>query len=261
MEIIPLRLQGRCRKFCTATGVGCVLGRTAHRTVRDWEQSAPLLAYFEEDPTWQAVVGRQTLRRTLYSPISVVPRPSCRPVAVAFREHCCGESGSHYSLFLEEDCDAMLESAGACGVGLAVVSGDVVESVNYILKKGYNGHSARGGVAGKSAVEREAMVVQQVWECWFLTIDLPLPHYNTPHTSACTAASLLRSTPQAPTTHAPSAAQLSYSSPIHGRRQDDEAAGGEPKGDTGPGGMLSVVFMLRSQFGVHKTETAVINAL
>ena len=33
---------------------------------------------------------------------------------------------------------------------------------NYILKKGYNGHSARGGRAGKSAVEREAMVVQQV---------------------------------------------------------------------------------------------------
>ena len=44
------------------------------------------------------------------------------------------------------------------------VLGDVVESVNYILKKGYNGHSARGGGAGKSAVEREAMVVQQVWE-------------------------------------------------------------------------------------------------
>ena len=49
--------------------------------------------------------------------------------------------------------------ADASGVRLAAVPGDVVESVNYILKKGYNGHSARGGSAGKSAVEREAMVV------------------------------------------------------------------------------------------------------
>ena len=140
----------------------------------------------------------------------------------------------------------MLESADACWVGLAAVSGDVVESVNYILKKGYNGHSARGGGAGKSEVEREAMVVQQVWEWWFLTFDLPLLHYNTPHTAACTAASILSTTPQAPTTQAPSAAQLSYSSPIHGSRRDEEAAGGEPDGDTGPGGMLSIAFILHS---------------
>ena len=187
----------------------------AHNLFWAWEQIGPLLAYVEEDPTWQAVVGLRTLLRTVYSPIPVVPRPSCRHVAAAFRERCCGESGSHYLLFLEEDCDAMLESADACGVGLAAVSGDVVESVNYILKKGYNGHSARGGGARKSAVEREAMVVQQVWEWWFPTFDLPLLHYNTPHTAACTAASLLSTTPHAPPTHVRSATQLSYSSPIH----------------------------------------------
>ena len=96
---------------------------------------------------WNGIaVGLRTLLRTLYSPIPFVPRPSCRPVAAAFREHCCGESGSHYLLFLEEDCDAMLESADACGVGLAAVSGDVVESVNYILKKGYNGHGSPAGL-------------------------------------------------------------------------------------------------------------------
>ena len=184
-------------------------GEEAHNLFWAWEQIAPLLAHIEEDPTWQAVVGLRTLLRTLYSPIPVVPRPSCQPVAAAFRVHCCGESGSHYLLLLEEDCDTMLESADACGVGSAAVSGDVVESVNYILKKGYNGHSARGGGAGKSAMEREAMVVQQGWEWWFLTFDLPLLHYNTPHTAACTAASLLSTTPQAPTTHAPSATQVS----------------------------------------------------
>ena len=110
---------------------------------------------------------------------------------------------------------------------------------DYILNKGYNGHSS-SGPAGKSAVEREAMVVQQVWEWWFLTFDLPLLHYIIPLTAACTAASLLSTTPQAPSTHVPSATQLYYSSPIHGRRRAEEAAGGEPEGDPGRGGMLSV---------------------
>ena len=177
-----------------------------------WEQIAPLLAYVEEDPTWQVVVGLRTLLRTLYSPSYALCTRQFRLChalrADLLREHCCGESGSHYLLFLEEDCDTMLEGADACGVGLAAASGDVVESTNSILKKGYNGHSCRGGSAGKSAVEREAMVVQQVWECWFLTFDLPLLHYNTPHTAACTAASLLSPTPQAPSTHAPSATHV-----------------------------------------------------
>ena len=38
----------------------------------------------------------------------------------------------------------MLESADACWVGLAAVWGDVLESTNYILKKGYNGHDSSG---------------------------------------------------------------------------------------------------------------------
>ena len=134
-------------------------GEEAHNLFWALEQIAPLLSYVEEDPTWQAVVGLRTLLRTLYSPIPVVPRPWCRLVVAAFRGHFCGESGWNYLSFFEENCDAMLESADACGVGLVAVSGDMVESVNYILEKGYNGHSARGGCAGKSAVEREAMVV------------------------------------------------------------------------------------------------------
>ena len=56
----------------------------------------------------------------------------------------------------------MLESVAACGVGLAAVLGDVAQRTNCIMKQGYNGHSSGGGGAGKNAVEREAMVVQQV---------------------------------------------------------------------------------------------------
>ena len=123
---------------------------TAHILFWPWEQIAPLLAYVEKEPTWQAVLGLQTLLRTLYLPI-VVPCPSCRLVAAALREDCCGGSRWHYLLFPKEDCD----SADACGSGLAAVSGDILESTNYILKKGYNGHSSRGGGAGKSAVERK----------------------------------------------------------------------------------------------------------
>ena len=50
----------------------------------------------------------QTSLLTLYSPHPVVPRTWCRPFAAVFREHYCGESGSHYLLFLEEDCSTML---------------------------------------------------------------------------------------------------------------------------------------------------------
>ena len=44
---------------------------------------------------------------------------------------------------------------------------------------------------GKSAVEQEAMVVQQVCRWWFLTFDLQLLQYNNPHSAACTTASIL----------------------------------------------------------------------
>ena len=62
----------------------------------------------------------------------------------------------------------------------------------------------------------------------FGRFDLPLLYYIIPHTAAFTAASLLSTTPQAPTTHATSATQLYYSSPIHGRRRAEEADEGEP---------------------------------
>ena len=143
---------------------------------------------------------------------------------ILYRNRCAVRLGVHNA-----PDGAMLESADARGVGLAAVTGDVVESTNYILKKRYNGHSSRGGGAGKSAVEREAMVVQQVWEWWFLPFDLPLLHYNTPHTAACTAASVLSTTPQAPSTHAPSATQLYCSSPIHGRLRAEETLEESPK--------------------------------
>ena len=120
----PLEVAGEVQKILYRNRCGVGLGahnapdgEEAHNLFWALEQIAPLIAYIEEDPTWQAVVGLRTLLRTLYSPIPVAPRPSCRRGAAAFREHCSGETGSHHSLFLEEDCDTMLQSADACRVG------------------------------------------------------------------------------------------------------------------------------------------------
>ena len=63
-------------------------GEEAHNLLWAWEKIALLLAYAEEDPTWQAVVGLRTLLRTLCSPIPVLLGPSCQPVAATFRGHC-----------------------------------------------------------------------------------------------------------------------------------------------------------------------------
>ena len=50
------------------------------------------------------------------------------------------------------------------------------------------------GAVGGSAVEREAMVHDHIWECSFLSFHLPLLHYNTPDTATCAATSTLSTT-------------------------------------------------------------------
>ena len=44
----------------------------------------------------------------------------------------------------------------------------IVESVNRILKVGYNDHSDRGGGRTEHPTLQEARDVAQVWEWWFL---------------------------------------------------------------------------------------------
>ena len=57
-------------------------GEETHNLFWALEQIPPMLAYIEEDPTWQAVVGMRTFLRTLYSKISVVARPALGPHAL-----------------------------------------------------------------------------------------------------------------------------------------------------------------------------------
>ena len=67
-------------------------------------------------------------------------------VARAYRAHCCKEAcQSNYLLYLEEDVTEAVANARRLGVGLGAVCADVGESLNAILKRAYNAHSARGG--------------------------------------------------------------------------------------------------------------------
>ena len=99
-------------------------------------------------------------------------------------------------------------SAARLGVGLGAVCADVVESLNAIWKRVYNDHTARGGGGGPAAtsLEREVEVVLQVWEWWFLKIDLPLRTLGTPHVAPCTMATLIP-------THSPPPMSLSLAPP------------------------------------------------
>ena len=182
------------------------------------EELGPMLAYTPEDPERQAVVAMRELLRALYTDTPTTTDLDGAAVARKYREHCCKATcRSNYLLYLEEDVTEALANAAGLGLGLGAVSANVVESLNAILKKAHNDHTARGGgggMPGASNLEREGEVVLKAWEWWFLKFDLPLRTQGTPHTELCTMATLMA-------THSPPPLALPHSpptliSPIHG---------------------------------------------
>ena len=124
-------------------------GEEARALFLTWEELGPLLAYAPEDDEWQAVVAMRDLLRDLYS--DTPPRADLRAaeVARAYRLHCCKAAcQSNYLFYLEEDVTLAVANAARLGVGLGAVCADVVESLNAILKRAYNDHTARGGGGG-----------------------------------------------------------------------------------------------------------------
>ena len=113
------------------------------------EEIGPLLAYAPEDGEWQAVVAMRDLLRNWNS-----DNPTCADlwaveVARAYRLHCCKAAyQSNYLLYLEEDVTWSVANAAELGVGLGAVCAQVVESLNAILKRAYDDHTARGGGGG-----------------------------------------------------------------------------------------------------------------
>ena len=94
-------------------------GEEAHNLLWAWEQIAPLFADVEDDPTWQAVMGLRTLLRTLYSPILVVPRSSCRRVAAAFQDGNTVAGSRGFTIYCSSKrtvvpCSSMWGGIGCC---------------------------------------------------------------------------------------------------------------------------------------------------
>ena len=97
--------------------------------------------------------------------------PHCRGPASCFREHITQKSGK----------DSINVLASLQPHLMAMMSQDIVESMNRIPKVGYNDHSDRGGGCAEHTTLRETCVVAQLWECKFLQFDLPLQPRGVPH--------------------------------------------------------------------------------
>ena len=106
----------------------------------------PLLAYAPEDDEWQAVVAMRDLLQDLYS--NTPPRtdlPAAEVARVCRLHSCKAACQSNFLFYLKEDVTLVVANAARLGVGLGAVCANVVESLNAILKRAYNNHTARGG--------------------------------------------------------------------------------------------------------------------
>ena len=143
------RLLYRARTGMKLGATAAPDGEEARALFLAWEEMGPLLAYAPEDPEWQAVVAMKDLLRDFYSDMRPLNDLGASAVARQYRAHCCEAAcQSNYLLYLEEDVTTAVANAARLGVGLGAVCADVVESLNAILKRAYNDHTARGGGGG-----------------------------------------------------------------------------------------------------------------
>ena len=126
-----------------------------------------------------------------------------------------------------------------CGLGsLGAGCANVVESLNAILNRAYNDHTARGGgggMPGATALEGVGGVVLQAWEWWFLKFDLPLQNHGAPHTAPCTMANLMATQSAPPSSF--SSPPPALVSPIHGPRHVEGPLGRDDESPRRPPGM------------------------
>ena len=105
------------------------VGEQAHNLFWAWEQIAPLLAYAKEDPRGKGLWVSEHCYALCTRQFQLCHALRVDLMLLRFR-HRCGASASHYLLFLEEDCDTLLDIADAFGVGLVALSGDILESTH-----------------------------------------------------------------------------------------------------------------------------------
>ena len=121
-------------------------GEEARALFLAWEEMGTLLAYAGEDPEWQAFVAIRDLLRNLYNDTPPLNDLGASAIAKTYRAHCCKVAcHSDYLLYVELDVTTAVDNAARLGAGLGTVCADVVESLNAILKRAYNDHTAPGG--------------------------------------------------------------------------------------------------------------------
>ena len=185
-------------------------GEEARALFLAWEEMGPLLAYAPEDPEWQAVAAMRDLRRDLYSDAPPLIDRGAFVVTRDYRAYCCKAAcQSNYLLYLEEDVTTAVANAAPFGGGFGGSLCGCGRKSKRDLEMGLQRSQGPGGegVPGATSLEREAEVVLQVWQWWFLKFDLPFRTQGIPHVAPCTMATLM-STHNSPTMSLPSEPQL-----------------------------------------------------
>ena len=121
----------------------------------------------------------------------------CHTVAKEYRLQCCPSTLSNYMVFLEWDCDCVLQ--GIRPWGLAMFSGDVQETLHRFEKQAHNEHSPQGGGSSadeglalgnlrqQSAVNRDSAVLEQSLGWVFMYFDIRVLVHGCVQASACCA--------------------------------------------------------------------------
>ena len=153
LESLPKENAEAVQRLLSRARTGGKLGVTAAPDGEEarglflaWEEMGPLLAYAPEDPEWQAVVAMRDLLWDLYNDTPPLNDLGAPAVARQYRAHRCkAVCQCNHLLYSEQDVTTTVPNAARFGVGLGAVRADVVESLNGILKRAYNDHTARGG--------------------------------------------------------------------------------------------------------------------
>ena len=211
--------RARCLTPAKKSALQCVLDdnkthfKVGSTAGPDGEDTCRILACWE-DIAAHLEIGNKARRavldvRKMVSELYVTYQPHrpqsdyCKRVIRNFRKHVVRRrgGGGHYLLILEYDADRIL--ANIFPYGLAMFCGDIVESLNRLLKKAYTGHSNRGGGGGhgtglqpgsrrlRKSVGSQARVLLQCLAWIFLYFDIHLVSQNKPRPAACNAQAAL----------------------------------------------------------------------
>ena len=173
------------RAGCSVYGSACPVGEERANFFVAWPDIATCLGIRPSTAKYKAIANMWDLLQAIYCTYQGPNPLNCAAVASDFRRHYTVGTASWYLLSLEHDVDTMLHNIKP--FGLAMFSGDILESINRFLKHGHNEHSNRGGGGGGgcrvegvdevsvrhwSAIRREANVQAQCMTWLFAYFDV-----------------------------------------------------------------------------------------